>query len=120
MSMSYEIPAKSIADYEVIGLSREENKKFWTIEDKLNRRYLYGVVNGCLVVIAFVFDSQLFFVPFNVGPVHYALMQTVNVLWNTFGVFSYLHGSVYKSKKQIQIFLFNILLYTRSLQYFFS
>ena len=92
MKMTYEIPAESIDNNEVIGLSRKENKAFWQAEDKLNYRYLVGVVNACLIVISLVFDSQLFFVSFDVSLALYIPMQIINLVWNTFGIFSYLHG----------------------------
>ena len=113
MTMSYEIPARNDEDYDVIGLSRKENKTFWLAEDRLNHRYLGLLVNACLVVIAIVFDSQLFFVSFDVGIAFYALMQTINVLWNTFGIFCYLHGFYTLSTFYITIILFM----TRKLRY---
>lgn len=106
MKLTYEMPVNSDDDYEVVGLPREENRRFWEAEDRFNYRYLGLVATGCLVVIAFVFDAQLFFVSFDIGLPLYALMQTINVLYNTFGVFSYLYGFYAPNIFLITIILF--------------
>ena len=53
MKISYEIPAKCDHDYRTVGLSKEENKKFWLQENQLNFYWFKLVNNGlsftCLV-----------------------------------------------------------------------
>lgn len=107
MKLTYEMPVTSDADYEVVGLPREENRRFWEAEDDFNYRYLAWGATGCLVVICFVFDAQLFFVSFpDASLPFYALMQTINVLHNTLGVFAYLHGFYSPNTFLITIILF--------------
>ena len=53
MKTTYEIKAKTDKDYEVAGLTKEENKRFWWQADLLCY-YWFKLVNYSLVFIAFV------------------------------------------------------------------
>ena len=61
MKISYELPAATDRDYQVVGLSREKNKNFWLAEDAFNARY-NRIMNVSLLVSCVVFSMQLFFV----------------------------------------------------------
>lgn len=65
MKITYEIPAKSDRDYRVIGLSRAQNKKFWTEEKRTNARW-YRSMNYVLGLAYCIFNVQYTFVSFDV------------------------------------------------------
>ena len=61
MKLTLELPAKVERDYRVAGLPTEENKKFWSTENRLNYIW-YRVINGYACFIGAVFSTQLFYV----------------------------------------------------------
>ena len=61
MKLTFELPAKSEEDYEVAGLSREENKKFWLEENYVNYVW-FRVFNFYVMVIGIIYCFQLFLV----------------------------------------------------------
>ena len=61
MKLTHELPAKSDSDYQVAGLSPEENKLFWSKERSVNRIWYRGM-NCYIALTSFTYSSQLFFV----------------------------------------------------------
>ena len=61
MKLTLELPVKSDQDYKVMGLSRKENKAFWTKENYFNRLW-NRTLNCYIVCIGFTFSSLLFLV----------------------------------------------------------
>ena len=55
------MPAKDEMDYKIAGLSKEENKKFWLKEKRVNRIW-YLVVTGYICLTGVTYSSNLFFV----------------------------------------------------------
>lgn len=91
MIMMNEMPTKKDADYQVVGLSSEANKKFWAAEKYLNWLW-FRVITSSLVVVCIAFCAQQFFIPFDVEIVTYALLQTVHIVLNSIGIIGYLHS----------------------------
>lgn len=60
MKISGELPAKSKQDYEVVGLSREENQQFWLKEQAFMARY-YRIMRLSFSASYVIFNVQLFF-----------------------------------------------------------
>ena len=61
MKLTLELPVKSDRDYRIAGLSMEENKKFWLMENRFN--YIWSKIFPWYVGgIATVWSSQFFFV----------------------------------------------------------
>lgn len=61
MQLTLELPVKSDKDYQVAGLTQEENKKFWLTESRINHVW-YRAMNWYVAIISVVYSSQLFFV----------------------------------------------------------
>lgn len=79
MHITYEVPAKSESDYQVAGLSKEANKRFWLDEDRFNAIW-YRVLNYSLVIFSCVINVQHFFVRFeSVHIVTYIFFTTINI-----------------------------------------
>lgn len=91
MRITQELPARSEQDYEVIGLPREENKKFWQTEKRLNLLWL-KVSSGFIGVSCLVFSGQLFLVTFDVDMGVYLLVQALHVLHSTYSLVIYMHS----------------------------
>ena len=91
MRITQELPAKSEQDYEVIGLPREENKRFWQMEKRLNSLWL-KVSSGFIGVSCIVFSGQLFLVPFEADLSVYVLVQTLHVLHSSYSLVVYMHS----------------------------
>lgn len=91
MRITQELPAKSEQDYEVNGLPREENKRFWQTEKRLNSLWL-KVSSGFIGVSCIVFCGQLFLVPFEADLSVYVLVQTLHVLHSSYSLVVYLHS----------------------------
>ena len=77
--MSYEIPAKSDRDYQVFGLSRDENKKFWLDEKRTNERW-YRSMNYVLFFYLNLLNLQFTFVPFDVDLWLFVVVQVFHAL----------------------------------------
>lgn len=77
--MTDEIPAKSDRDYQVVGLSRTENKKFWSKEKKENALW-YRSMNYTLWLTACIVNLQYTFVKFDVDFWIFAVAQTLHAL----------------------------------------
>ena len=61
VKLTHELPENSENDFKVAGLSQEENKKFWLMENNLNQIW-YRLLSWYIVLIGFTYSSQLFFV----------------------------------------------------------
>ena len=80
MRLTQEIPAESNPNYKLVGLSKEENDKFWQTERWFNQIF-YRSVNVFLSFIAIFISGLLFMVRFeSVALWLYLLVQTVNAL----------------------------------------
>ena len=64
MKLTLELPVSSDRDYRVAGLSVEENKKFWLMENRVNHIWSQ-VINYYTAFVSLIFSSQLFFVKFS-------------------------------------------------------
>ena len=91
--LTYEMPAKSDADYAVAGLSRKANKAFWMAEKRFNQIY-FRVLNFALGVAYCVYSSQLLFVHFEIDWITYILVQTFHVVYLSWFIYMFL-GSVF-------------------------
>ena len=79
MQMTYEIPAKSDRDYQVIGLSWAENKQFW-LKEKSENALWYRSMNYVLLVTNCIFSLQYTFVNFDVDFWFFLTVQTLHAL----------------------------------------
>lgn len=62
MKLTLELPVRSDNDYQVAGLSKEENKNFWQTENWVNRLW-FRTINWYTVVLNLIFCAGLFLVP---------------------------------------------------------
>ena len=85
MKITYEIPAKNDEDYNVIGLSKDENKQFWLKEDELNHRY-NRLFNIYVVATCLIFNNQLLFIIYEGIDVYTYVIVTI---------IHYIHASYY-------------------------
>lgn len=92
MVLMNEMPGKRGENYQVVGLSAEENQKFWLIENYVNRLW-FRMINLCLVVGCVVFCSQQFFISFpDVSWTTYVLLQAFHLVTNSIAIVGYLHS----------------------------
>lgn len=89
--MTFEVPAKSDDDYEVIGLPKERNRKFWEMEQRINYVW-YRVINVFLAFAVVVFNAQFFFVIFDVNIYVYILVEGLQMLHTSVIIFGFLHA----------------------------
>lgn len=85
------MPARSEDDYEVIGLPKEENRKFWAIEQKVNYVW-YRMINGFLMFALIVFNAQFFFVIFDVNIFVYVIVESLQILHTSYFLYAFLHA----------------------------
>lgn len=71
-------PRRAVRNYEVVGISREENHKFWLAEKRLNYIWLRATICGNLLS-TLIFSVQFFLIPFDVDMVTYAFFQLLNI-----------------------------------------
>ena len=89
--MTYEIPARTDEDYNVIGLSQDENKKFWLKEDEFNYQYnrLYNIF---LVLVCLILNSQLFFLIYeDVNIYTYVIVAIIHIIHASYFFFVMFH-----------------------------
>lgn len=92
MSLTQEIPPKSNPNYRLVGLSAEENAKFWQTEDLINR-IIYRLANCFLLFFSIIASGLLFIVRFEkVNLWFYLFMQTINVLHVACFFFCFYHS----------------------------
>ena len=93
MKLTLELPVKSDSDYQVAGLSQEENKRFWSTENRINNVW-YRAINWYIAFISIVYNAQLFLVRFEgveILSFRYIFFQALHVLIISHGLFSFLH-----------------------------
>ena len=93
MKLTLELPVKSDSDYRVAGLSSMENKKFWVLENYVNRVWFLAM-NWYMAIISLPFCSQLFFIKFEgieMLSTRYILFQVAHAVNACHGVFSFVH-----------------------------
>lgn len=76
--------------FKVIGLSVEENKKFWRFETWMNTLW-FRLINVNLGVMIVLFHLPMFMIAFDVNLWVYVLFQTINVAHNAFFLMTFLH-----------------------------
>jgi hypothetical protein len=85
-------PQEQEDGYKVIALSKEENKSFWTAEDKFNQLY-YRLMTFQIFLAWLVFDVQLFLVQFEVDIVVYLAFQTFHLVNGNCFIWLYFHST---------------------------
>lgn len=90
--ITYEVAAKSEADFEVFGLSAEENKQFWLKEAKFNQHYQSGatifLLNSCVLFsIPHYYSHQ-----FDIDTLTYVLMLGLHIAHYCIYCFIFLHA----------------------------
>ena len=89
--MTYELPAKSDEDYNVIGLSQDENKKFWLNEVDFNYQY-NRVFNSFTVMACLALNSQLLYMFFDVIDIYtYVIVSIVHFIHASFFIYAIFH-----------------------------
>ena len=92
MRLTQEIPAESDPNYKLVGLSKEENDKFWQTERWFNQIF-YRSANCALAFFSIIISGLLFAVRFeSVDLWFYLFMQTVNALHLACFFFSFYHS----------------------------
>ena len=79
MRLSYEIPVKSERNYRAVGLSTEENKRFWLVEDRFNQIYHHFLL-FTIFIYCLAYNAPLFFGRYHVDLATYILVQTIHVV----------------------------------------
>ena len=107
--MTYEIPAITTEqDYNVIGLSQEENKKFWLKEDEFNYRY-NRLFNMFVVSASLIFNTQHFFIIYEgINIYTYIIVSTIHSLHTASHIFLF-----FKMIYTLNIFVVTILIFFR-------
>ena len=106
MKMTYEIPARTDEDYNVVGLSLEENKKFWLKEDEFNYQYnrLYKVL---MITTSLILNSQHFFLIYEGVDVYaYVILTIIHIIHDSYFIFLIFH-MIYT----LNVFFITILLF---------
>ena len=79
MFLTQEIAPKNDSDYKLVGLSKEENEKFWRIEDRFNRIF-YRSSSALIIWFSIIISFCLFLVRFErVNIWFYLAMQAFNI-----------------------------------------
>ena len=85
--MTYEIPAKTDEDYDVVGLPRDENKHFWIKEDEFNYQYS-RILNIFIVISGLIFSTQhFFFFSKGVNIYTYVIVSCIHALITIYFIF---------------------------------
>ena len=66
---------------QVMGLTQEENRKFWAAERRFNKIF-NRTVNGSLAVLGVVFNIGLFIDRYEVDIYTYVIVQTIHLAFN--------------------------------------
>ena len=90
MKMTYETPVKNEDDYNVIGLSQDMNKDFWSKEDAFNHQY--NRVLGISSFIAnIVFGVQTFLNSYDVHMYTFVIVSTVHAIHSWIFIYLMFH-----------------------------
>lgn len=93
MKLTHELPEKSDRDYRVAGLSQEENQKFWSTVNCVNRLWFW-MFNSYLTFMNIILCAPLFFVRFDrieIFSVRYIFFQTLHVVNEFHSLYSFGH-----------------------------
>ena len=107
MKLTYELPARSRKGFEVVGLSRKQNLKFWLADQRFNWLW-YRAMAFLTLASCSIFSVQFFLVPFDVNIFIYALLQAINVAH--FFLYFFLYANVIYT---LNVFLLTLIRYFR-------
>lgn len=83
-----EIPYEDQKKNHLVGLTKEENDDYWRKNNKFCIIY-NRVFNVLVLVIASIFNISTFYISFQLNPFIYAATMTINVIHNTYFLFSF-------------------------------
>lgn len=91
LRMSNEVPYEDERKSHLIGMTKKENDDYWRKEKAFCVVY-NRLFNVTVVLVASIFNISIFSINFELNPLIYAAVMTVNVVHNTYYLFIFFHS----------------------------